>query len=153
MTRGRTKGVDILVSDPDSRRMWKIEVKTNYRKSRERPTVSRLHGRTLSSWIMQKKHETISDSTLFYCFVNIGTPTNVFKFYIVPSAVVARYVKDQHAHWLRSGTVKDSDMRIFRIGKGTERYSGAPLRSDPPRTPEPPVSKPHPPGTGTDSES
>jgi hypothetical protein len=57
MTLGRTKGVDILVSDPDSRRMWKIEVKTNYRKSREKPTGSRVFGRILSSWIMVKKHD------------------------------------------------------------------------------------------------
>ena len=71
---------------------------------------------------MQKKHETMSDPALFYCFVNIGTPTNVFKFYNVPSEMVARYVRDQHVRWLRSGKVKDSDMRVFRIGICSERY-------------------------------
>jgi hypothetical protein len=128
MTLGHTKGVDILVADPESLRMRKLEVKTNHRRSRQRLTVSRLFGKTLSSWIMHKKHEAIRDPNLFYCFVNIGKPTDVFKSYIVPSAVISRYVKGQHVHWLqtrkREGkSMKDTDMRIFRIGTRSERYA------------------------------
>ena len=34
MTLGRTKSVDILVSDPVNLKMYKLEVKTNYQNSR-----------------------------------------------------------------------------------------------------------------------
>lgn len=128
MTLGHTKTVDILVSDPESGRMYKLEVKTNYRTSRDKPHLSKVHGKTVSGWIMSKKHEAIHDPDLFYCFVNIGKPTNVFKFYLVPSAVVARYVREQHALWLRVAKeegrkVEDGDMRLFRIGLKGEKYA------------------------------
>jgi hypothetical protein len=97
--------------------MRKLEFKTNYRWIPRRPNVSKLHGRTLSSWIMLKKHEAIRDPDLFHCFVNIGKQTNVSRFYVVPSAVVARYVRDQHRNWLRvrkreGKKMKNPDMRI-----------------------------------------
>ncbi len=128
LTLGHTKAVDILVSDPDNARMYKLEVKTNYRKSRDKPKVSKVHGTAVSEWIMHKKHEGLEDPALFYCFVNIGKPTNVFKFYMVPSTVVAQYVKDEHAHWLKAKTtngttVKDTDMRVFRIGLKGKKYA------------------------------
>jgi hypothetical protein len=128
MTLGHTKAVDILVADPRNGHMRKVEVKTNYRRIRKRPAVSTVHGKMLSSWRMKKMHETIKDPDLFYCFVNIGKPSNVFKFYIVPSAVVARYVKDEHSYWLRvkrreGKKVKDTDMRQFRIGLKKEPYA------------------------------
>jgi hypothetical protein len=100
MTLGRTKSVDILVSDPRTLKMFKLEVKTNYKNRRSEPTVSKVHGKTLSGWIMDKKHERIKDPDLFYCFVNIEKQTNIFNFYIVPSRVVAKYVAEQHQHWL-----------------------------------------------------
>ncbi len=128
MTLGRTKSVDILVSDPATLRMHKLEVKTNYQNSRNKPQVSKVHGRVMSGWIMHKKHETITDPDLFYCFVNIGKKTNIFKFYIVPSKLVAKYVKEEHANWLKEKKkegkkVKDSEMRIFRIGLKKEKYA------------------------------
>jgi hypothetical protein len=77
--------------------------------------------------MMNKKHETITSPNLFYCFVNISKDTSVFKFYIVPSRVVAKYVKEQHAFWLEmkrkeGKEVKDTDMRILRIGTKDEKY-------------------------------
>lgn len=100
MTLGRTKSVDILVSDPENLKMYKLEVKTNYQNSRNKPQVSKVHGKIVSGWIMNKKHEEIKDPDLFYCFVNIGKQTNIFKFYIVPSKIVAKYVKEEHQNWL-----------------------------------------------------
>jgi hypothetical protein len=75
----------------------------------------------------RQKHETITSPNLFYCFVNISKYTSVFKFYIVPSRVVAKYVKEQHAFWLEmkrkeGKEVKDTDMRILRIGTKDEKY-------------------------------
>jgi hypothetical protein len=127
MTLGHTKAVDILVSDPANGRMYKLEVKTNYQNSRNKPQVSTVHGKSVSTWMMSKKHEQTVDPNLFYCFVNIGRPTNVFRFYIVPSTVVARYVKEEHELWLkfkREGRkVKDTDMRTFRVGLKGEKYA------------------------------
>src|SRR5512145_2873617 len=72
MTLGRTKGVDILVSNPQTGRMLKLEVKTTFRSIRSSGNNSRLLGKSVSSWIMNVKHEEIRDTDLFYCFVNIS---------------------------------------------------------------------------------
>jgi hypothetical protein len=120
MTLGRTKGVDILVSNPANGEMYQLEVKTNFRNDPKKGiSKSEAWGNFLSGWIMNKKHESRISPTLFYCFFNISKDTNLFKFYVVPRNVVAKYVKEQHAHWLefnRGKVVNDSDMRVFRIG-------------------------------------
>lgn len=122
MTLGRTKNVDILVSDPRTNKFYQLEVKTNL-DSRKRPTVSRLFGRFASDWIMNKKHESIARPELWYCFVMIGLDTKVARFFIVPSAIVAKYVRAQHRMWLdEDPNHKDGPMRLFRIGIKGEKY-------------------------------
>lgn len=101
MTLGRTKNVDVLVSDPRTNRMYQLEVKTN-RDPRTRPANARLFGRFITSWRMHKKHESIARDRLWYCFVMVGIRTKVTRFFIVPSAVVAKYVRDEHSLWLKS---------------------------------------------------
>ena len=124
MTLGRTKGVDILASDPTSKRMFKVEVKTNYRSSRSAGGNSRLFGKFISAWMMNEKHEDIRDKDLFYCFINISEDTKKFRFFIVPSEVVADYVKTQHKLWLDVDEKhsRDNVMRTFRIGTKSEQY-------------------------------
>jgi len=122
MTLGNTKSVDILVSNPATKRLYQLEVKTNLKKKRKKPfSTSKIHGKAVSAWIMKKAHEKIIIPSLFYCFVNIEKGSNAIKFYIVPSKVVARYVKEEHALWLKEKKkegkkIKDSYMRLFRIG-------------------------------------
>lgn len=123
MTLGRTKGVDILVSDPKTKKMYQLEVKTCIRNLNEKPSNSRLFGKSIADWIMAKKHETISNLTLFYCFVLIHEKTNAFRFFIVPSKLVADYVKKTHRYWLAADKKhKDSLMRVIRIGLLGEKY-------------------------------
>jgi hypothetical protein len=127
MTLGRTKGVDILVSHPKTKKMYKLEVKTKYRMSRKESRNSKVFGTVKGEWMMNKKHEHMIDPSLYYCFVIICEPTSVFQFYIVPSRIVARYVKEQHGLWLREKRkehkkVKDTEMRIFRLGFKGEDY-------------------------------
>jgi len=124
MTLGKTKGVDILLSDPGSGRMLRLEVKTNYRGSHSAGWSSYLFGKCLSAWIMGEKHETNEDPDLVYCFVNISEDTKKFRFFIVPSAIVAKYVKEQHKLWLDSkeSHSRTNKMRTFRIGLEEERY-------------------------------
>ena len=132
MTLGHTKGVDILVSNPNNNKMFKVEVKTSFA---SKPTKSKLFGYTLS-WMMMEKHETISDENLFYCFVNIEKQTNVFRFFMVPSAIVAEYVNKQHQYWLKNRHNLSSQevsipMRQFRIGLEPGAYQiPTPLASD-----------------------
>lgn len=123
MTLGNTKGVDILVSHPVTNEMYQLEVKTNFRNSRNQPSKSKLFGDSVSGWMMNLKHETIVAPNLFYCFVNIGKDTSVFKFYIVPSKVVAKYVKESHQLWLDADkNHKNTPMRIFRMGTEGGEY-------------------------------
>ncbi len=129
MTLGHTKSVDILVSDPKTGKLYQLEVKTNLQKDKKKPSVSKIHGKSISDWMMNEKQEKIDISTLFYCFVNISKDTHLFRFYIVPSKVVAKYVKDEHQIWIdekkkEGKKVKfETDRRIFRIGIKGEQYS------------------------------
>lgn len=73
---------------------------------------------------MDKKHEEIKDPKLFYCFVNIREDLlgYSYKFFIVPSAVVAKYVREQHELWLQDdSTHHGTSRRQFRIGLPNER--------------------------------
>lgn len=132
MTLGHTKGVDILVSDPNNGEMFKVEVKTSFA---SKPSHSKLFGYTLN-WMMMEKHENINDPNLFYCFVNIEKATNVFRFFIVPSKAVAGYVAKQHKFWLqhRPNLSKEEiaiPMRQFRIGLSDDKYAvETPLAKD-----------------------
>lgn len=123
MTLGNTKGVDILISNPESGKMFKLEVKTNFRSTRSVGGSSALFGKFISSWIMSEKHESISDPNLFYCFVNISEDTQKFRFFIVPNNVVSKYVKEQHVLWLSDGQrTTITTMRQFRMGIQGEKY-------------------------------
>ena len=114
-TLAHTKSVDILVANPTGG-MWKLQVKAT-RKKNDTPISVRLFGPTVCHWRMNKKDETLIDPAILYCFVTFIGRLNEPRFYIVPSAVVARYVREQHAHWLGTrGGRGDSDVREFRIG-------------------------------------
>ena len=123
MTLGRTKNVDILALNPTTNEFYQLEVKTNLRQQRKRPPVSKLFGRFLSDWIMNEKHESISRVDLWYCFVTIGLESKIARYFIVPSAVVAEYVRAEHRLW-RDVTPKgkETSMRLFRIGFKEEKY-------------------------------
>lgn len=128
MTLGHTKGVDILVYDPAKKKSFPLEVKTTFTIGRKQTSVSKVHGEIVNTWMMSKKHETVEDPTLFYCFVSISKSSGSLEFYIVPCKVVARYLREQHALWLREKKkegkeVKNSDMRTFRIGLKAATYS------------------------------
>jgi hypothetical protein len=122
LTLGNTKSVDILVADPKTGRMFKIEVKTHYRNT---STHSDMFGHTLG-WVMSEKHEEIKDPDLYYIFVSIVGDNHSFRFFIVPSAIVANYVKEQHAYWLKSRPNEENkytNIRKFRIGLDESTYT------------------------------
>ena len=126
MTLGNTKNIDILVFDPTTKKAHQIEVKTNYER-RARHTESKFFGRFVTSWQMHEKHERIKDPELFYCFVHINASRkdpmkNAFRFFIVPSTVVAEYVGKEHHAWLRDNPAHRTSLRrVFRIALDNDR--------------------------------
>ena len=129
LTLGNTKGVDILLSHPETGTMRRLEVKTH---SHNRSYYSKEVGQIVSKWSMNEKHEHMNDSDLFFCFVSIQNSSNVFKFYIIPSAVVAEYVKWSHAFWLKNNKKRvDTPMRTFQLGSCAYEYQhNIPLAED-----------------------
>ena len=133
MTLGNTKGVDILVSDPATGRMLKLEVKTNYRKNRSEFANSKMFGKILScsGWMLKEKngeYDEKKDANLFYCFVNITKETKQCKFYVVPAKVVAQYVREENKLFHeerrpKGNEAKVTDMRQLRLGVRGEKYS------------------------------
>jgi len=121
MTLSNTKGVDILVTNQEINRLYKVEVKTTNRKlARES-----LFGKDpFYFWIMGEKHESIKDKNLFYVFVLLQEENVLPKFFVIPSKDVAEYVKWQHEHWLKSRKVKGkpTTMRKFRINCDDKKY-------------------------------
>jgi hypothetical protein len=114
LTLANTKGVDILVANPELNRLFKIEVKTTDSDPRYESLFS---NEPCYSWPMSAKHERLIDADLFYCFVVLRGCTQLPRFFIVPSRYVATYVRAQHAYWLRTRQkpVADTTMRRFRI--------------------------------------
>lgn len=112
LTLGHTKGVDIIVSKDN--RIFKVEVKTTF----GQPKVETLFGGKFYSWRMNKKHETIKDPNLIYCFISMESEQEKPKMFFVKSEQVAEYCKSQHEKWLSSPhkrKVNDGDMRTYRI--------------------------------------
>lgn len=114
LTLGNTKGVDILVSNPELNRLFKVEVKTTERGPTREPQFS---DEPCYGWPMGVKHERIVDDNLFYCFVVLRGTEHLPRFFVVPSVYVALYVREQHAYWIRSRSKppNETSMRRFRI--------------------------------------
>lgn len=115
--RGARKA-DILVNHLDDKPPCLIQVKTRSGKGAD------------IGWHMNKKHESVSDKDLYYCFVNLGSANQ--DIYVIPANVVAKVVSESHATWLstpgKGGKPhKDTDLR--RI---ITEYKNMRLRSAPP---------------------
>jgi len=124
MTLGHTKNIDILVFNPKTQETYQVEVKTNL-ESRRKPSSSKIFGKFVTDWQMHEKHEKIHKPKLFYCFVHINKIQEqyAFRFFLVPSHVVAKYLKNSHRYWLRYDSAhRDSQRRLFKIGLRDEKY-------------------------------
>ena len=114
LTLGNTKGIDILVYNPKNEKQFKVEVKTSTTIANEK-----LFGKNMR-WIMNKKHEKLSDKNLVYCFVFIDLKDkSKTKIFFYRPEDINLYIYTQHKKWLHAEhkkKVKDTDMRIFRIG-------------------------------------
>ena len=114
LTLGHTKGVDILVTNPQSGTVRKVEVKATQGK----PARAKVFGEgRFYKWPMSAKHESVAQDDVVYCFVALSEPDVRPRFFLVPSRDVAQYVKWEHKHWLasRPKRIKDNPHRTFRI--------------------------------------
>jgi len=105
ITLRKTGGIDILVSNTTATQQIAIQVKTS---QGSRP-----------EWVLSKKAETFYADNLFYVFVNLKGPGERPDFYIVPSKVVADFVRRTHREWLetpgkKGQAHKDNPVRKFR---------------------------------------
>jgi hypothetical protein len=97
LTLGHTKGIDILVCDAESGKVTKVEVKTTTVKHPLKRALWLGEGRFFC-WRMNEKHAA-SVSDLVYCFVALGAPTTLPRFFLAPGPAVAEYVHWQHERW------------------------------------------------------
>lgn len=111
LTSRNTEGIDVLASSTDGSKTVSIQVKTSGAEQRENYT---------KNWMLKRKHENIYSDNLFYVFVDLKPSNEKPDFYIVPSKVVAEYIKRYHVEWLKTKSKtgkehKDTDMRRFKI--------------------------------------
>jgi hypothetical protein len=101
ITSKNTKLYDILAYDPKRNKHFRIQVKTGNKKK--------------PAWPLSKKNEEISQVDFYYIFINLF---NSEDYYIVPSKVVADYIKTSHQKWLimpgkKGQKHNDIGLRIF----------------------------------------
>ena len=116
LTLGNAKSIDIFASRTDSNVIYKIEVKTV---PKVKSSTKKNQFGPAYEWQMKEEHENIRDQSLFYCFVLIKKDSGgylQYKFFIVPSNEVARYVKKQHKWWLAQNPNRNPRGRKFRLG-------------------------------------
>jgi hypothetical protein len=112
ITLRNTGGIDILASNADASRQVGIQVKSNQGDVRD--------------WILNQKAENYYAENLYYIFVNLKEPTERPDFFIVPSEIVGRLVKEGHQLWLNTPGKHgqkhmDSTIRKFRDVDGEYR--------------------------------
>jgi hypothetical protein len=110
ITLRNTRGIDILVSNRNANKSVGIQVKsTKYSNTR--------------SWMLNEKAEDYYADNLFYVFVNLKEKDQRPDFFVVPSGIVARYIKRSHKNWIKKpnrkgGKHKDTSLRRFFDKKG-----------------------------------
>src|SRR5262245_3719152 len=112
LTLGHAKQIDILALNRATGRTFKLEVKSTEKGVRG----GRRFGASYA-WLMKEEHGDVIATDLVYCFVAFRRGEST-KFFLVPSADVAAYVRWEFEHAQRlkvRHTGKISTLRMFRI--------------------------------------
>ena len=109
-----TRGIDILATNAAASRSVTIQCKTS---------------QSRNGWMLNDKCESFFSENHFYVFVALGGPLERPRFHVVPSAAVAKHVRDDHNSWLarpgRHGQAHvDNPVRNFhdRVNGYLERW-------------------------------
>jgi len=105
ITLRNTRGVDILATNSKASKHVSIQVKTNTSGKR--------------CWILNEKAESDSSKSHFYVFVNLKNCGQLPEYFILPSEVVADFVREDYRQWIsqkgRNGKAHmDNPVRQFR---------------------------------------
>ena len=87
-TLRNTKGIDILASNADASLSVGIQVKTRQGSSK--------------AWVLTKKAENNYSENFYYVFVNLKDEMSRPDYHVVPSKIVADFVREGHAQWLET---------------------------------------------------
>ena len=97
LTTRNTAGIDIIVTNPTTYKSTNIQVKTTQRNP---------------PWLLSKKDEKSHGKNLFYVFVDMTNKK--IEYYIIPSNIVSKRVKERHQRWLKGKSTRvDGVMRKF----------------------------------------
>ena len=80
-----TRGIDILATNATASRSVTIQCKTS---------------QSRNDWMLNDKCESFFSENHFYVFVALGGPLERPRYHVVPSAAVAKHVRDDHSSWL-----------------------------------------------------
>lgn len=106
ITLGRAEKYDILAVNPKGKTI-RLQVKTLFGEGHQ--------------WRMDEKDEKRIEKNLFYAFVRLNNLEKAPEYWIVPSKIVAAYVKSSHKRWTRTLGLKKQKHdckfkgRAFRI--------------------------------------
>lgn len=98
-----TRGIDILVTTPDTTRSRTIQCKTS--------------SGIIKKWVLTKSSESFCSDTHFYVFVALGDINTRPAFHIVPSGIVAKTIREGHQQWLDT------------LGRGGRKHRDNPVRN------------------------
>jgi hypothetical protein len=90
-TLRQTRGIDVLASSADGSRGVSLQVKTCSNRK---------------YWMLNEKADTLEHDKLFYVFVMLPADGGAPTFHIVPSAFVAKRVREGYVRWLQEPGVK-----------------------------------------------
>lgn len=107
ITLGRAEAYDIIAISPTGKTI-KIQVKTSWAKT--------------TAWRLGEKNEDVAADDFFYAFVSLNEMKGSPEYWIVPSKIIAPYIKELHKIWLNTPGKKgqahnDNPGRAFTIIK------------------------------------
>ena len=105
-----TRGIDILATNAQASRSVTVQCKTS---------------QSRRVWMLSDKCEAFIAESHFYVFVALAGPLERPRFHVVPSAIVAKHVRDDHTQWMatpgrRGQAHVDNPVRNFH--DGTNEY-------------------------------
>jgi len=117
------KKVDLRITNKESGKRYRIKVSVTDMQINDRGSAG-----VGLTWMLNKdnqKEDQIADN-LYYCFVHLKTEgeKTKFRFFVVPSKIVAEYLKNSFDLWLDEvkGRDKNNEVRIFLLGQEDGKY-------------------------------
>lgn len=109
ITLGRAEAYDILAVNQKTGKVIKIQVKTGWLKKN-------------NSWRLEKKCENVFADDFYYAFLNLNELKESIEYWLIPSELVAKSIKESHQIWLSLPGKKgqkhnDNAGRLFSIKK------------------------------------